>query len=362
MFTGHGGTGAAEARALGRPVLDVSASIAPFSPPEAARLAYQRAAADLDRYPPIDGFPLRQSLADSQGLDIDNVLAGGGTTEFIYLIPRTLRPGRVLGFVPTYRDYAEAARLAGCAFVPLLTVWEQRFARDLAKLDAAARAQDLVFLCNPNNPTGDILAPDVIRGFCDRRPDVTVVVDEAYVEFAGIDRSCLDSTMPRNLLVLRSPTKFYAVPGIRLGYCLGRRDLIAALLDAKEPWTVSAPALAVGLALLNYSDYEARVRDVLGREKPALECMLAAIPGLSVCPGAANFLLCRIQADAPPAADLRAACLKQGLLIRDASNFEGLDSRYFRVAVRTGEENIRMARIIRDVLTGPRDSKIACSI
>ena len=82
MFTGHGGTGAAEARALGRPVLDVSASIAPFKPPDAARRAYRRASADLDRYPPVDGYPLRQALADSLGLDIDNVLAGGGTTEF----------------------------------------------------------------------------------------------------------------------------------------------------------------------------------------------------------------------------------------------------------------------------------------
>ncbi len=354
MFTGHGGTGAAEARALGKPVLDVSASLAPFTAPTAALRAYCRALADLGAYPEIDAASLRRALAARVGLKPDNVLAGCGTTEFIYLIPRALRPARVLGFVPAYRDYVDAARLAGSSFVALPTAWEQGFARDLSRLESAGRPGDLVLLCNPNNPTGHLIPPAAVRDFCVRRQDVTVVVDEAYVEFVGAEASCLEANMPRNLWVLRSPTKFYAVPGVRLGYCFGRSETIAKLLDAKEPWTVGAPALAVGRALLDCAAYDARVRKWIVREKPALEKMLAAIPGLDVCPGAANFFLCRLQAAAPTASELRAACLKRGLLIRDASNFEGLDSRYFRVAVRTARENRRLARIIRAGLTDQR--------
>ena len=270
MFTGHGGTGTTEAKTLGWPVLDVSASIAPFPAPEAALCAYHEAAADLGHYRQIEGYALCQALAARLGLNPENVLVGSGATEFIYLIPRALRPGRVLGFVPVYGDYADAARLAACSWVSLPTIWEQSFTRDLAGLSDMVRPNDLVFLCNPNNPTGHMLAPGAIHAMCSRCPQVTVVVDEAYVEFIGPGASCLDVGLPPNLLVLRSPTKFYALPGVRLGYCLGHRDLIAALLDAKEPWTASVPALAVGLALLNCAEYDARVRDTLAHEKSAL--------------------------------------------------------------------------------------------
>ena len=110
--------------------------------------------------------------------------------------------------------------------------------------------------------------------------------------------------------------------------------------------------LAVGLALLQCADYDARIREWIAREKPALATLLAAIPGLAVCPGAVNFLLCRIQSDRPTSVELRAACLERGLLIRDASNFEGLDGHHFRLAVRTETENRCMAKIIREALAG----------
>jgi len=352
MFTGHGGTGAATARALGRPVLDASASIAPFPAPPAALRAYRQAADALAYYPEIDGQCLRQAMAASLGLGPDDVLVGGGATEFIYLIPRALRPGRVLGFSPTYRDYADAARLAGCPFVALPTRWEEEFARDLVPLDAVAQPGDLVFLCNPNNPTGDLIPADAVRDFCACHPEVTVAVDESYVEFLGSAASCIKAGLLRNLLILRSPTKFYGLPGVRLGFCCGLPETITRLLDAKEPWTASAPALAVGLALLQCADYDARIREWIAREKPALVNLLAAIPGLAVCPGAVNFLLCRIQSDRPTSVELRAACLERGLLIRDASNFEGLDGHYFRLAVRTETENRCMAKIIREALAG----------
>lgn len=350
MFTGHGGTGVAEARALGKPVLDASAGLAPFRPPPAALQAYRQAAAALACYPEIDGDALRRAMAASLGLGPENVLVGGGSTEFIYLIPRALRPGRVLSFVPTYRDYADAGRLAGCSFMALPTRWEEGFTRDLVRLEAVAQPGDLVFLCNPNNPTGDSIPAPAVRDFCVRHPEATVAVDEAYADFIGPAASCIGADLPCNLLVLRSPTKFYALPGARLGYCFGAPATIARLWDAKEPWTASAPALAVGRALLHCPDYDKRVRKWMGREQPALARLLAAIPGLAVCAGAANFFLCRIRSDRPSASELRAACLERGLLIRDASNFEGLDSHYFRVAVRTGKENQNMARIIREAL------------
>ncbi len=350
MFSGHGGTGAVEARKLGQAILDASAGIAPFAAPVAARRAYRQAAADLGHYPEIAGASLRQALAAAWGLSADSVLVGAGATEFIYLIPRALRPGRVLSFVPTYQDYAEAARLAQCPWVPLVTVGEQAFARDLAQLASAVRPGDLIFLGNPNNPTGHLLAPEPLAEFAGRYPQTTLVVDEAYLEFVGAHASCLKDLRPPNLLVLRSPTKFYALPGLRLGYCLGHPQLIAALLDAKEPWTASAPALAAGLALLESAAYDACLHNWLARDKPAWERELAAIPGLTVYPSAANFLLCRIQAASPSATRLRAACLQRGLLIRDASNFEGLDGHYFRVALRAGAENNSMVRIIREVL------------
>lgn len=349
MFEGHGGKGRQEAAAAGmaaHEILDVSASLSPLPPPAAALAAYREAAGSIVRYPDIAAGPLCKAYAAKHNLPPDQVLAGAGSTEFLYLIVRALRPGRVFTFVPTYSDYGDSARVAGIPFEPLRTTLESGFARNLGTAAATHSPGDLLFLCNPNNPTGQYISTTVLQSFAQEHPELTLVVDEAYAEFIGPDATAAAAAMPPNLIVLRSPTKFFTIPGLRLGYCVGHAQTIARLLDAKAPWTVSAPALAVGEVLLSCDAHAARVRAAVETGRTQLATQLARQTDLWVCPSPTNFFLCRIPGAAPSASAVRQRCLQHGVVIRDCTNFKGLDSHYIRVAVRPPEENERLVKAL----------------
>ncbi|MHC4884026.1 MAG: pyridoxal phosphate-dependent aminotransferase [Planctomycetota bacterium] len=355
MFQGHGGTAHGVALEQGlspESILDVSASLSPFPTPEPVLQAFHAAIDDLARYPEIDGRHLREAVAVARGVDVDQVLVGAGSTEFIYLLVRALRPEQVWAYVPTYSDYADAARVMEIPFRSLPCNPEARFSRSLDCFAAEARNGDLLFLCNPNNPTGNWVPPDEILRTVTANPHLRFVIDEAYAAFVGPEASCLSriETWPENLIVLQSPTKFYTMPGLRLGYCFGPAKVIAHLLDRKAPWTVGAAGLRVGHALLTCADQDQEVRETLLDAKQALSTALTEISGLTLFGDAGNFLLGRLDAPGWSGARLQAACLKSGILIRDAGNFEGLDERYFRIAVRLGEENERVVAAIRQSL------------
>ncbi len=342
MYTGHGGNlEAIRARYGWDPatVCDFSASLNPLGPPPVLRAILKTASPLVAAYPDIECLALRRGLAGLHDRSADSILIGNGSTEFIFLLPRVFRPRTVLVYPPTYRDYTEAAEAAGAVVTDGRT---------------PGSGGDLAFLCNPNNPTGAALDADAVRALAATRPSTLFVVDEAYVDLSDAPDafSLLSAPLPDNVIVLRSFTKTYAVPGLRLGYAVGTPTLMARVERLKEPWAVNALALAAGQALLECAGHARAGAELVRRERATLIERLQALPGFYPGPSRANFVLIRL-ADGLHADAVRDRLIADRILIRSCADFESLGPSYIRVAVRTEAENRRLVEALAAAVKEP---------
>lgn len=340
----HGGDVFAAASELGcRPgeILDFSASINPLGPPASAMAAARNSLTDCIHYPEIAADSLRQALAGHHGLDPAHLLPGSGSTELLYLLPRVLRPRRALLVVPAFSEYARALDLLGCPFdiFPLLP---NRPLQPDRLCEAIDDQTDLVILANPGNPVGNLLPRELLLDLAERLRDrVDLVIDEAFIDFSPADSLLSKVPAFRRLWVLRSLTKFYAIPGLRVGFLAGSVKGIERVAAAREPWRIATPAIAAALACLQDADYHQQTLELIPVWREQLMAGLQAL-GLTPCPGAANFLLLRLPKTKGTSTALTAALRQQGILIRDCGNFDGLDGQWLRLAVRRPEENARL--------------------
>jgi len=352
----HGGGVFALARALGvRPeeLLDFSANINPLGPAPGVRGAVFSAFDRVVHYPDRETVALRRALADYHGLDPACIVAANGSTELICLLPRLLPGRRGLIVAPAFSEYAHALDRAGwkIEYFTLSPADGFRLCPEtLAK--RLAQGVDLLFLCNPANPTGVLLhLAEVERVFelC-RRSGTFLVLDEAFMDFCEEESAKGLITASGGGVVLRSLTKFHAIPGLRLGYAVGEADFIGRCAGMMDPWSVNTLAQTAGIAALADTGYRERTLRLVSAERDTLFRGLSALPGLKPLPSAANYLLveicCGFSAEA-----LRDRLLTRRILIRDCSNYQGLDHRFFRVAVRTGEENRRLLTALSEVLS-----------
>jgi histidinol-phosphate aminotransferase len=317
-------------------VLDFSANVNPFGP--SPRVWEALCAVALGRHPDPRAAPARQFLAAREDVDPARLLVGNGSIELIYnLAVAYLRPGdRVLVAEPTFGEYAAAARIMGAEVLHWRSDPEQDFALDvdgLARLALRARPR-LLFLCNPNNPTGNYLPREAVEYLVDTLPETLIVLDEAFVRFIAGAWTSRDLAAG-NLLVLRSLTKDYALTGLRVGYARGPRGVIAALEKVQPPWSVNAMAQAATIAALQDEEHFQRSLAALAEAKHAFVRDLAAI-GLAPLPSRLYFFL--VQVGAAPIWKQR--LLQRGMLVRDCTSF-GLPG-YIRVAVRRPAENARL--------------------
>jgi len=348
----HGGNAAALARRLGVPlsdILDASASINPFGPPPEVLQAAQAALGEIQHYPEVDAATLRTALADFHGLPVDHLLPGSGSTELIYLLPRVFRPRRALLVAPCFSEYERALLQAGCEVDLVLLPPGDQF--DAQRVFAALQEQtELVLVASPGNPSGALIPPrQLLQLASGLREQALLVVDEAFIDFAP-EASVLPQVAEHgNLYVLRSLTKFYAIPGLRAGYLAGPPAGIARLAAAREPWALSTPAQAAALSCLQAAGFR---RATLERLPPLRDELAAGLTdlGLEVFPAVANYLLSRLPDGAPDAAQLAERSAKRGVLIRDCGNFAGLDHRYLRLAVRSREENRRLLTVLAEAI------------
>ena len=349
----HGGNLRRLAEAAGRPereVLDFSANINPLGPPEWLRAVVSTHISALPHYPDPDCTELLEAAAARYQVGPDEAIAGNGSTELLYLLPRVLDKPRALILVPGYVDYARAAAEAG------LEVESLSAGPGLA-LDVLRRAEDrlhdaAVFLGRPNNPTGEVCDAEELRALAALHPSAAFVVDEAFGDFVeGFDS--LTRRRPANVVVLLSLTKIFAIPGLRLGCAVADPAVIRRTRAHQPPWSVNTLAQAVGAAALRDDHYPRQTRRYVRERREALSAGLGALPGLTVHAGLANFLLVRSDGIGRDARWLAARLLADGIAIRVCENFEGLDARYFRVAVRTETENARLLEALRTALGRP---------
>lgn len=290
------------------------------------------------------------ALADREGVPEEAILCGAGAAELIFSFCAALRPRTALELAPTFSEYAAALAAAGCRVERCALEEEQGFALTEKLLEELERKScEVVFLCNPNNPTGRLIPPallESILALCERRGG-WLFVDECFLELSdgGRGTSLAPLLRPgRRLFLLRAFTKSYAMAGLRLGYCLcGEGALLERMGRQTQPWNVSVPAQAAGLAALGEEAYLRESRALIQSERRYLREGLEAL-GLTVCSSQANYLLVKSPAE------LSGPLLDRGILIRDCANYRGLGPGWYRTAVRRREENRTLLNALGEIL------------
>ncbi len=345
IIDGHGGNRNRLAQLAGKApdeILDFSANINPLGLPDWLRPVISRNLGELVHYPDAQAGALVAAASRRYGAAADEILSGNGSTELLYLLAQAAGTKRAVIPVPCYTDYARAARLAGMELVSFPIAEKDGFQFEPERLAPLLNEAAAVFIGHPNNPTGQVCRAPSIRTLAQAHPECLFIVDEAFGDFVA-DFESLTTNRPPNVAVLLSLTKIFAIPGLRLGCAVADAALAGSVRERQPPWSVNTLAQAVGVAALGDTDYVARSRAMVRGEREALLAELRRIQGLVIYPGAANFLLGRLNSSGPDAHTLAQRLLSEdGIAIRVCANFEGLDACFFRVAVRTAEENARL--------------------
>lgn len=343
----HGGDVAGFWEEYGAAPLDFSANINPLGMPEGAWRAAVQALEQADQYPDPLCRRLRRAVARWEEVPAEWVRCGGGAAGLIFRLVFALRPRRALTTAPSFAEYEQALEAAGCQIIRFPLRAEEGFRLTEGFLEALTPDLDLVFLCNPNNPTGRTVDPDLLMQIGKKccKNGICLAADECFNEFLDQpERYSLKSRLEEwpNLLIFKAFTKFYAMAGLRLGYCLCADGALLDKMDRMgQPWEVSGPAQAAGLAALEDQEYRRKTRALIGEQRAWLRQALSEL-GFNVVGGEANYLFFR--ADTP---DLAAKARRLGVMIRDCANYPGLEGGgYYRAAVRGPEENRRLVQVL----------------
>lgn len=333
-------------------ISDFSASINPLGLSPRVREALVNAIGSLVHYPDNSCRKLKQALANAHGLATNQIALANGSTEIIYKLPSMLYGRRALIIEPAFSEYVNALKQHGWDVRQLILSSRNNFRLDPERIgEALSEGYDALYLCNPGNPSGTLYPQELIQqiyGMC-RSAHTFFILDEAFMDFCEEHSAKNIITSDAHGLILRSMTKFHAIPGLRLGYAMASQRVIGRLAAIGGPWSVNTMAQEAGLAALNDGDYVQRSIEYVAAQRTALSEQIASLPGLTVYPSSANFLLVSINGGLT-SAELQGRLLKQRILIRDCARFAGLSSRFFRVAVRTEEENQRLVATLREAL------------
>jgi threonine-phosphate decarboxylase len=351
----HGGNIFDIARQLGidpSEIADFSASINPLGLSLMVKKAIICALDNLVHYPDSCHRELKKSLAGYHGLSPANLVMANGSTELIYHLPAMLHGRRALIISPSFSEYVRALGQQHWEAHHFLLSPENNFLLDLNLLEQTlSKGYDALYLCNPANPGGTLYPQRIIEqvySLC-IASGTFLVLDEAFMDF------CEDASAKRfvvkgdNAIVLRSMTKFFGIPGLRLGYSISSSTLAERLDSMGGPWSVNTLALAAGCAAVNDSEHNQQTLDYIQKERRSLFEQLSGFKQLKVFPSCTNFLLAEIM-DGLTAHELKNRLLHQRVMIRDCSCFPGLSPHFFRVAIRTRDENNRLLAALKNVL------------
>ncbi|RNB85619.1 threonine-phosphate decarboxylase CobD [Brevibacillus panacihumi] len=353
---GHGGDWVSAAKRYGMPengFLDYSANINPLGPPPSVITALQNHLHEMTRYPDPAHRAFRQALGKRLKQDEDWLLPANGAAEAMALALLALAPEKVGVVYPCFSEYAQLSEQFGAQVMGCFGREENGYKAEESQLRQLFEQTDLVFVGSPNNPTGIRYAKAELERMANwtSETDTWLIVDEAFLDFIDEDHpfTLADSLgdYPR-VILMRSMTKMYAIPGLRLGYAIAHPDVIARMKAKQVSWSVNALALLAGERCLEEFAYEEKTRKLIAGEREYLRACLHTELGWQVWPGEANFLLVRSSEDWT-AQELQAELGKKGILIRSCAMYPGLTPRDFRIAVRKREENEQLIDALREV-------------
>lgn len=332
-------------------MMDYSANINPLGIPAGVKSALKTAVADSVNYPDPFCRELRGRLSRYFSLPAEMIYCGNGAADVLFRIMTALQPKRTLVLAPTFADYEKAALTTGSKIDYFMLNEDNDFAVTPEILKAITKRTQMVVLCNPNNPTGKLMDKELLLSVLQHCEElhIPLLVDECFMDFVQDRGACslMDQLAGHpGLIILKAFTKIFAIPGVRLGFCLTfDTALIDKLYACGQDWNVSALAQAAGVAALDETDYLAETRELIAVEKAYLIAQLRLI-GLKVFEGAANYLLIKTLRNYPWSEKLK----KHHILIRDCSNYHGLSAGYYRIAVKTRRDNRKLIKIMKELV------------
>ncbi len=360
MIRGHGGDIYRLAAELGcqpEEILDFSSNCSPLPFPTGFKEFVTARLHQLHWLPEVDSASIREKLAAIYSLPQDSFLLGSGTTEWIFAIPGLSGLRRAVIPEPTYADYRDAAELAGLevASVPIFgdgaCLGQEEVLDAIIESDPSGAA---LFLCNPNNPTGTFMEPVRLLELIRHLNDTLFIVDESYAQFIGPDHESsllglCKGELPENLLILRSFSKIYGIPGLRVGCLVARGSIMDRLREMARPWAVNRMAQIALSFFLDRPEVVEETRRFCQKEKAWLASKIEGLSGLEPIPAEAHYFLVRITAELTPrrvADELE----RQKILVRDCSNFRGMEPSYIRISPGLKENNRQLVSTLERVM------------
>lgn len=330
-------------------ILDFSANINPLGAPESVKRAICAAVVSIEKYPDPHCIKLREKLEEHERISLKNIVCGNGADDLIFRVVHAFKPKKALICIPTFSEYSRALSEVSCEIQEHFLIEEHGFDLKEDILSKLVSSLDMCFICSPNNPTGRLIPPEILEKIAEKCEEngIILVCDESFLGFVSKGENySLRHYMNEKCIILKAFTKLYAMAGIRLGCAVCGSSLIAEKIqESGQFWSVSTVAQTAGLVALDEVDHIGETIRFVGNERGFLTAEFEKI-GIKVCNGAANYLFFKSRIG------LAEELLGYGILIRDCENFKGLSKGYYRIAVRTHEENIMLINAFRRCLHG----------
>ncbi len=327
-------------------IIDFSGNINPLGVPESVKNEIKKNTDLICTYPDSDYKILRQSIEEYTGVNYENIIVGNGATELISLFIKALSPKKSIIISPAYSEYERELKLTGSSVELFPLTEDENFKLNMQKLIQKLDSDiDLVVLCNPNNPTGSYLTLHEIEfllNFCLDK-NIFLMIDETYVEFSDADKQV--DAMPliknyNNLFIIRGTSKFFASPGLRLGYCAcSNKKLLDLAVSKKDPWSVNMLANLAGIVMFKDTEFIKNSKNIIAAERKKFIRELSKLKKIKLYDSQSNFILLKILDNNISAANVFDILIKDNIVIRDASDFPYLGSNFLRFCILSPEHN-----------------------
>lgn len=346
----HGGDIYAPEFAGGKLKHDFSVNINPLGLPAGIKKAMRQSFALCVNYPDVMCGKLAEAVAEHAAVKREHIFFGNGAADVLFRLALALRPKKALLLAPTFSDYEKSLRTVDCRIEYYALKSENGFMVQEDILGCIGQNIDIVYICNPNNPTGRLCEPALLERLLERcgKAGARLLIDECFMDFVDEDKAYSMKKLLEdydNLIILKAFTKTYAMPGIRLGYCLSSdEDLLTKMYESGQDWNVSVLAQAAGIAALRERDYLLKAKKMIARER---RYMLRELAALGFAPmGEANYIFFR----SPGKLNLYAGLKDAGYLIRSCGDYRGLGEDFYRIAVKRPTANRGLLKVIKDIV------------